>query len=124
MDAATAARTVAELDAEIAILDNLVELATHVRDSGNDRKWAELRSLLIDRSLLRDDDGNPRKLIIFSEHRDTLDYLTRQVRNVIGSDDAVLTIHGGTRRTDQVAVREQFTQEPHRRMLSRHRRRR
>ena len=117
VDAATAARTVAELDAEIAILDNLVELATHVRDSGNDRKWAELRSLLIDRSLLRDDDGNPRKLIIFSEHRDTLDYLTRQVRNVIGSDDAVLTIHGGTRRTDRVAVREQFTQEPHRQVL-------
>ncbi|MBD0020318.1 helicase-related protein [Gordonia sp. (in: high G+C Gram-positive bacteria)] len=117
VDAATAARTVAELDAEIAILDELVTLATEVRNSGNDRKWAELRSLLIDRSLLRDEDGRPRKLIIFSEHRDTLDYLARQVRNLVGADDAVLTIHGGTRRTDRVAIREQFTQEPHRQVL-------
>ena len=80
----TAARTVAELDAEIAILDNLVELATRPRQRQRPQV-VELRSLLIDRSLLRDDDGNPRELIIFSEHHDTLDYLTRQVRNVIGS---------------------------------------
>ncbi|OPX16272.1 SNF2-related protein, partial [Gordonia sp. i37] len=95
VDAATAARTVAELDVEIALLDDLVALATRVRNSGVDRKWAELRSLLSDRSLLRDQSGAPRKLIIFTEHRDTLDYLARQIRNILGDDDAVLTIHGG-----------------------------
>ncbi|MCF8569707.1 DUF3883 domain-containing protein [Gordonia sp. HY002] len=117
VDAATAARTVAELDTEIAILTDLVALATRVRDRGDDRKWAELRGLLTDRGLLRDAGGVPRKLIVFTEHRDTLDYLVAQIRNVIGSDDAVLTIHGGTRRTDRVAVREQFTNEPERLVL-------
>ena len=117
VDAATAARTVAELDVEIALLDDLVELARRVRDSGVDRKWAELRSLLTDRQLLRDSTGEPRKLIIFTEHRDTLDYLTRQIRNVLGDHDAVLTIHGGTRRTDRKVVRELFTQEPGRQVL-------
>ncbi|MBR7539123.1 hypothetical protein KC221_23340, partial [Mycobacterium tuberculosis] len=57
VDAATAARTVAELDVEIALLDDLIALATRVRNSGVDRKWAELRTLLADRSLLRDSDG-------------------------------------------------------------------
>ncbi|WP_341257548.1 helicase-related protein [Gordonia malaquae] len=117
VDAATAARTVAELDAEIAILEDLVRLATRVRDRGDDRKWAELRSLLTDRQLLRDSTGAPRKLIVFTEHKDTLEYLVTQIRNVLGSDDAVVTIHGGTRRTDRVAVREQFTNEPERLVL-------
>ncbi|MBB4136227.1 helicase-related protein [Gordonia humi] len=117
VDAATAARTVAELDTEIGILTDLVALATRVRDRGDDRKWAELRGLLTDRRLLRDTDGAPRKLIVFTEHKDTLDYLVAQIRNVLGSDDAVLTIHGGTRRTDRVAVREQFTNEPDRVVL-------
>ncbi|WP_161896306.1 helicase-related protein [Gordonia spumicola] len=117
VDAATAARTVAELDAEIVILEDLVRLATRVRDRGDDRKWAELRSLLTDRDLLRDAAGAPRKLIVFTEHKDTLEYLVGQIRNVLGSDDAVVTIHGGTRRTDRVAVREQFTNEPDRLVL-------
>ncbi|MCF8610755.1 DUF3883 domain-containing protein [Gordonia sp. HY285] len=117
VDAATAARTVAELDTEIAILSDLVALATRVRDRGDDRKWAELRSMLTDRSLLRDAAGAPRKLIVFTEHKDTLDYLVAQIRNVLGSDDAVVTIHGGTRRADRVAVREQFTNEPDRLVL-------
>lgn len=117
VDAATAARTVAELDVEIALLDDLVALARRVRDSGVDRKWAELRGLLTDRRLLSDENGQPRKLIIFTEHRDTLDHLARQIRNVLGSDDAVLTIHGGTRRNDRKVIRELFTQEPDRQVL-------
>src|SRR5699024_12234599 len=64
-----------ELEAEIAALDQLVALAVWVRDSGTDRKWAELRTLLLDRALLRAPDGTPRKLIVFTEHRDTLDHL-------------------------------------------------
>ncbi|GAA4740217.1 helicase-related protein [Gordonia alkaliphila] len=117
VDAATAARTVAELDTEIAHLNDLVTLATDVRRRGIDRKWGQLRSLLTDRNLLRDGDGRPRKLIIFTEHRDTLDYLARQLRNVIGTDAAVLTIHGGTSRTERITVREQFTNEPERQIL-------
>lgn len=117
VDAATAARTAAELQVEIAVLGQLVQLATRVRDAGEDRKWAELRSLLLDRALLRGPDGGPRKLIVFTEHRDTLDYLYTQITNVLGRSDAVLTIHGGTRREDRRAAREEFTHNPDRLVL-------
>src|SRR5665647_3096735 len=42
VDAATAARTVAELGIEIELLGDLITLARAVRHSGEDRKWAEL----------------------------------------------------------------------------------
>ncbi|WP_233266803.1 helicase-related protein [Tomitella fengzijianii] len=111
-DAATAAETAAELRVEIARLDQLVELATWVRDGGQDRKWAELRTLLLDRALLRTADGAPRKLIVFTEHRDTLDHLATQIEGLLGRPDAVLTIHGGTPRARRHAIRERFTHDP------------
>src|SRR5512135_2089979 len=43
VDSASAARTLAELDKEIAILADLEELARRVRRSGTDKKWTELR---------------------------------------------------------------------------------
>ena len=58
VDAASAARTVAELDVEIEVLDELVELATEVRGSGTDCKWLELRSILEDHELTRDETGS------------------------------------------------------------------
>ena len=44
VDQATAARTIAELQAEIEILKNLEALALKVRRSGTDKKWEELSS--------------------------------------------------------------------------------
>jgi len=116
VDAATAAQTIAELDIEIAQLSELASLARSVCDSGEDRKWSELRALLLDEPLLQGDDG-PRKLIIFTEHRDTLNYLVSQIRNIVGRADAVVTIHGGTRREDRRAIREDFTHNPDTRVL-------
>lgn len=116
VDAATAAQTIAELDIEIAQLTDLAALARSVCDSGEDRKWSELRALLLDEPLLQGDDG-PRKLIIFTEHRDTLNYLVDQIRNVVGRSEAVVTIHGGTRREDRRAIREAFTHDPETRIL-------
>ncbi|GIX36589.1 MAG: hypothetical protein KatS3mg126_2368 [Lysobacteraceae bacterium] len=43
--------------------------------SGQDRKWDELSRLLQDTPEMHDADGRQRKLIIFTEHRDTLNYL-------------------------------------------------
>lgn len=117
VDAATAAQSAVELAYEISQLDDLVTLATQVRDSGQDRKWAELRRLLLDEALLRDPDGAPRKLIVFTEHKDTLYYLVDQIRNVLGRDDAVLVIHGGTKRDDRRRAREEFTHDPARTVL-------
>jgi hypothetical protein len=111
VDAATAARTVAELDKEIAVLGDLVELARRVRRSGQDRKWTELRELLLDSSAMRDGSGHLRKLIVFTEHRDTLTYLVDQITTLLGTPGAVATIHGGTRREDRRRIQELFTQD-------------
>ena len=43
---ASAARTITELKAEIQTLQVLEKLAQQVRNSGTDRKWEELSSLL------------------------------------------------------------------------------
>lgn len=48
LDAASAATTIAELDKELAVLRDLEELATRVRHLGTDKKWTELRTLLLD----------------------------------------------------------------------------
>jgi superfamily II DNA or RNA helicase len=117
VDLATAARTAAELQVEIDLLGDLAALARKVRDSRRDTKWEKLRDLLVDQQLLRETDGSPRKLIIFTEHRDTLDYLAAMIRNQIGGDEAVLTIHGGTSRLERRRVREEFTHEPYRQVL-------
>jgi superfamily II DNA or RNA helicase len=110
-DAATAARTVAELDYEIALLADLEELARLVRRSGTDRKWTELRDLLSDNTLIRDSDGSLRKIIIFTEHRDTLEYLAERIRSLLGQPEAVAVIHGGVRREERRKVMELFSQD-------------
>ena len=61
-----------ELEAEIHILQALEEQAKEVVHSGQDRKWDELSKLLQNTPEMHEASGRQRKLIIFSEHRDTL----------------------------------------------------
>jgi len=117
VDAATAARTLAELDVELGVLDDLVEIARRVRAASEDRKWNELRALLLDDATTHDRDGNLHKIIIFTEHRDTLDYLVDQICALLGSTDVVVAIHGGVRREDRRRIQEIFTQEKDCRVL-------
>lgn len=112
VDQATAAETIPELEAEIIILHGLEADAAAVVQSGNDRKWEEFSRLLQDHPEMRTSDGRPRKLIVFTEHRDTLSYLLTRIRNVIGREDAVVTIHGGTNRDDRRKVQERFRNDP------------
>lgn len=109
LDAATAAQTVEELDAELLELAALTAVAKQVRDSGTDRKWTELSRILQDEALTVDANGWPRKLIIFTEHRDTLDYLAGRIRTLIGKPNAVQAIHGGVRRRERRTITEEFT---------------
>jgi SNF2 family DNA or RNA helicase len=109
LDAATAAQTVEELDAEILELADLTTVAKQVRDSGTDRKWTELSRILQDEALTVEANGWPRKLIIFTEHRDTLDYLAGRIRTLIGKPNAVQAIHGGVRRKERRMITEEFT---------------
>jgi superfamily II DNA or RNA helicase len=111
LDQATASRTLAELAAEIAILTELEALALRVRRSEQDRKWEELRTLLLDAAPMFDAQGHRRKLVIFTEHRDTLAYVTERIRTLLGQADAVVTIHGGLGREERRTVQERFTQD-------------
>ena len=110
IDDATVARTAAELETEITELKRLVWLADRVRRHDKDAKWVELRDLL------RSDDftpgDNPRKLIVFSEHKDTVDYLTRRIGAELGRPEAVVTIHGGLRRESRREIQQRFRVNP------------
>lgn len=115
---ASAAQTITELQAEIQTLQYLEELARQVRYTGTDRKWEELSKFLQRESdadaanELFDAQGHRRKLIIFTEHQDTLHYLTERIQTVIGRAEAVVTIHGSMRREDRQKAQEMFTHDP------------
>jgi SNF2 family DNA or RNA helicase len=112
LDAATAARTVEELSTELTDLNQLIHVARRVRNLDTDRKWVELRKILEDNDLINPNAEKPRKLIIFTEHRDTLDYLARRIRSLFGKPNVVQAIHGGVRRTERRAITEEFTKNP------------
>ncbi|WP_343741504.1 helicase-related protein [Herbaspirillum huttiense] len=111
-DQATAADTIHELEAEILILQDLESQALAVVQSGNDRKWEELSHLLQDSPQMFMLGGSRRKLIIFTEHRDTLNYLVRCIEAMLGRAEAIVTIHGGTSRDERRKVQEEFRNNP------------
>ena len=117
VDAATAARTVAELDIEITQLAGLEELARAVRQSGEDTKWTELRALLTGNEAVVDAEGQPRKIIVFTEHRDTLAYLVDRIRTLLGGPEAVVAIHGGVHRDERRKIQALFTSDKDVRVL-------
>ena len=132
LDQATAAATVAELKAEIATLSRLEALAAEVRRSGQDTKWRELAQLLgeiftpgglggrVAEATVPYGAGpipkpvpSPRqKLVLFTEHRDTLSYLERQIGSLLGRPQAVVLIHGGMGREERRKAQERFLHDP------------
>jgi superfamily II DNA or RNA helicase len=110
LDQATAARTIVELEAEIATLRHLETQAAALRRSGTDTKWTELNGIL-DHSLMVDEQGNRRKLIVFTEPRDTLSYLADRIRTRLGRPEAVVVIHGGVSRDERRKAVEAFTHD-------------
>jgi len=111
VDLASAAQTITELKAEIAILKDLEKVALRVRQSHSDRKWDELSRLLQNQTEMFDAHGHRRKLIIFTEHRDTLSYLQERIGSLIGKPEAVVTIHGGLGREERKKAETLFTQD-------------
>ncbi|MHA1169087.1 MAG: DEAD/DEAH box helicase, partial [Candidatus Hodarchaeales archaeon] len=111
LDRATAAQTAKELEAEIEILKNLEKLALEVKNSGLDKKWDELSSIITENQWIFDDQGNRRKLVIFTEHKDTLNYLTQRISTLIGNPYSVVNIKGGMSRQDRKKSEESFKQD-------------
>ncbi|PWC91931.1 helicase-related protein [Azospirillum sp. TSO5] len=139
LDQATAARSIGELRIEIDTLKRLEALASSIRRSGEDRKWRELASLLTEiftpvvcsngfaAEQAPYDAGSPeiakptpsphQKLVIFTEHRDTLNYLETRISSLLGRREAVVCIHGGLGREERKKAEEAFKHDPQVRVL-------
>jgi SNF2 family DNA or RNA helicase len=132
LDQATAARSIAELRIEIENLKRLEALALTVRRGGEDKKWRELANLLSeifstaaipDQAFRAQTDDSARaapnlttspsqKLVIFTEHRDTLNYLESRITTLLGRKEAVVMIHGGMGREERLKAQESFRHDP------------
>jgi len=73
-DEYTAALELEQLRAEVSALKELVEQARQVRENASDSKLASLKKCLGEAQFLELRDGRG-KLLIFTEHRDTLGYI-------------------------------------------------
>ena len=111
VDRATASQTLRELRNEIQTLEQLTSMADKVRKSSEDKKWYELSRLLQDNKKISKPDGRLEKLIIFTEHRDTLDYLQQKISSLFGRAEMVASIHGGLNRKERRAVEERFKRD-------------
>lgn len=125
-DEATVARSKAELEAEIKTLERLLELAKEVVISGQDSKWTKLREVIkgthekSEKNLLLDVNGKMRKLIIFTEYKDSLVYLQKRIENLLGStktSNQVVTISGSTRRDERKDIQTRFRTDENVRIL-------
>jgi len=132
LDQATAARSIAELRAEIETLKGLESLALGVRRSGTDTKWRELSTLLGEifttaaisgsvaepvipygaGAIPRPTPSLHQKLVLFTEHRDTLNYLESRITTLLGRNEAVVIIHGGMGREERMKAQESFKHDP------------
>ncbi|HEV2365721.1 MAG TPA: DUF3883 domain-containing protein [Caulobacteraceae bacterium] len=117
LDQATAALTISELESEIATLETLTAQAQAVRRSGTDAKWRELEDVLDNALMFDPKTGLRRKLIIFTEPKDTLEYLAEKVRGRMGAPEAVAVIHGGVAREQRRATIAAFNDDPTLRVL-------
>jgi SNF2 family DNA or RNA helicase len=127
LDQATASRTIMELKEEIETLKHLESLAEIVLCNGDDKKWCELASLLKeifvskDNSLTQLKNGKSgqkaipdtthlsnKKLVIFTEHRDTLNYLKERITTLLGDKKTVVVIHGSMGREERLKAQETF----------------
>ncbi len=94
------ASSLQELEAELAQVQTLREMARSVYEAGEESKFEKLREIL------RDSRYQHEKLIIFTEHRDTLHFLVHRLEGM-GFTGQIAHIHGGMNyreREEQVAA--------------------
>jgi superfamily II DNA/RNA helicase len=57
------------------------------------------------------------KLVIFTEHRDTLNYLRQRMSTLLGQPESIVCIHGGMGREDRMTAQESFRHDPNVKIL-------
>jgi SNF2 family DNA or RNA helicase len=111
LDEATAAINLDELRAEIERLKEREDQAFRLKQSGQDAKWRELISILDDPIIRDPASGLRRKIVIFTEPRDTLEYLQQKITAIVGAN-GVVVIHGGIAREARRAAIAAFNSDP------------
>ncbi|KQY07961.1 helicase [Mycobacterium sp. Root135] len=111
VNVATNARTLAELETEILVLDGLVARAQAVYGAQVDAKWEALAELLMSEDMY-EADGQRRKIIVFSENRDTLDYIEDRLGELLAKTVDVQVIHGAMTWPDRRRSQARFITEP------------
>ena len=107
LDQATAARTIEELKAEIATLGRLEGSGTRGTPRRQRHEMAGTRNSS-DRRRVR-----AKSWSIFTEHRDTLNYLQiRKSPSLLGRQDVLVIIHGGMGREERRKAQESFLHDP------------
>jgi len=86
---------------ELQEVRQLLEIAKSL-EGHEEQKFIQLRKVLDETDILRNDDG---KLLIFTEHRDTLDYLRRKLENI---GIPVSVIHGKLNIDDRKKAQREF----------------
>jgi superfamily II DNA or RNA helicase len=110
-DNATTAQTLEELAFEIETLKGLEMLSKKVVDQRCDAKWSELDRILDDEQM-REPNGGRRKLVLFTEFKDTLTDLAIKIRDRLGRPEAVVEIHGGVPRDKRRQIVHAFMNDP------------
>ena len=103
----TAAEQLYQLQEEVAVLRDLVAEAKKVYETAPDNKLATLRETLKKAEFAELQDGRG-KLLIFTEHRDTMEYLSRHLQSW---GFRTCSIHGGMNPHDRKRAQEVFRTE-------------
>ena len=100
---AVTAVSIEELRREVEVLQGLRNRARALIGAGHESKFEKLREVVEDPLYAED------KWLIFSEHRDTVDFLVRRIEG-LGYSDQVAVIHGGMAWPEREEQVERFRQ--------------
>lgn len=95
------AESLAELVAERELVVDLRNLAQHVYEAGVESKFDKLREVITDSRFAQE------KMLIFTEHRDTMNFLVRRLGG-LGYEGHIAQIHGGMHFTERQKQIERF----------------
>jgi len=99
------ALTLSDLQHERSEVETLAEHARQLANAGEDSKFEKLRAVLRDSTFAHE------KFIIFTEHRDTAEFLVRRLEG-LGFTGQVALVHGGLDYREREAQVELFRRSP------------
>jgi Superfamily II DNA and RNA helicases len=99
------AKNIEELRQEIETIKNLIKKTKEIMEREGETKLRELKKALEEGLKTIEEKGGNRKILIFTESRDTLEYLQKKVRDWGYS---VCTIHGGMPLKERIKAEKDF----------------